>query len=319
MELVLFRNGETVHTQAIPAQGLSIGRSTENQLALSEPSISRRHAQLFCFEGRLWIRDLGSANGTFVNHVRLVGAVPISDRDELKLGRRLIARVHGAPAAPDDEDIGENAVLVEDVWSLLRHSLTPGHWRLDADGTLSEDTTGANIQVAPGGVCLVLQSGEWTPLNIDKETVLAGRGLRRVAVGTGQLATLGTGTDRGLDYTLVCDLDAPGGAVAWMQQHRGERQRVCGGNGAVLLFQLGGALARDRREQLAEAQAGWCEDDRLGRGVWGRAWTTHDPNGLHVLLYRVRKAIARAGFDPACIQKERGMTRIHVQTPEGRP
>lgn len=317
MELVLFRQGKPVHRIAIPEGGLSVGRGGDNQLELSEDSISRRHAHLFLFEGRLWMRDLGSANGTYVNAVRLDGAAPIGDRDRLRFGRVLEARVHGAPAVAEDAERTEDAVVVEDVWSLVRHTLTPGRWCVLADGRIEPAGAEANLQVEPGGHCTVLQSRAWTPLEVDQQVVLAGRGLRRAAAGVGQLATVGSGEDRGFNYTLHCDLNAPSGAAAWLSHAEGERRRVCGGNGAVLLYQLGAALLRDRQQELPEVQVGWCDDDRLGRGVWGRSWATHDPNGLHVLLYRVRKAVSRTGLDPACIEKERGMTRIHVQNVEG--
>lgn len=317
MELVLFRQGKPVHRVAIPEGGLSVGRGGDNQLELSEDSISRRHAHLFLFEGRLWVRDLGSANGTFVNGLRLDGAAPIGDRDRLRLGRVVEARVHGAPAVTEDSERTDELVVVEDVWSLVRHSLGPGQWQVHADGRIEPAGAEAQLRVGEGGRCEVRQAGAWEPLEVDQQVVLSGRGLRRAAAGVGQLATVGSGEDRGFDYTLHCDLNAPSGAVAWLSHASGERRRVCGGNGAVLLYQLGAALRRDRQQELPEAQVGWCDDDRLGRGVWGRSWATHDPNGLHVLLYRVRKAVARTGLDPACIEKERGMTRIHVQHVEG--
>ena len=57
-----------------------IGRSSE-AIVLSDQTISRRHAELTPEGNGIWyIRDLSSANGTFVNGVR------VSDRRKLKLG-----------------------------------------------------------------------------------------------------------------------------------------------------------------------------------------------------------------------------------------
>ncbi len=58
-----------------------IGRSSES-LPLGDQTISRRHAELTPDSGRWFIRDLKSANGTFVNGVR----VTASDRRKLNVG-----------------------------------------------------------------------------------------------------------------------------------------------------------------------------------------------------------------------------------------
>jgi pSer/pThr/pTyr-binding forkhead associated (FHA) protein len=49
------------------------GRSPECDLVLVEGHPSRRHAKLTCKDDSVWLEDLGSANGTFVNQ-RPVGA-----------------------------------------------------------------------------------------------------------------------------------------------------------------------------------------------------------------------------------------------------
>ncbi|MFB0536434.1 MAG: FHA domain-containing protein [Anaerolineae bacterium] len=48
-----------------------IGREAGNDVVISDPQVSRRHASL-AWDGRQFIiQDLGSANGTFVNGERL--------------------------------------------------------------------------------------------------------------------------------------------------------------------------------------------------------------------------------------------------------
>ena len=59
-----------------------IGRSSE-ALPLMDSTISRRHAELTPDDGRWYIRDLESANGTYVN------AVPIAERTLLKRGDQI--------------------------------------------------------------------------------------------------------------------------------------------------------------------------------------------------------------------------------------
>lgn len=54
-----------------------VGRDpTASQLAHLEAGLSRRHAEVWLTQGQVWIRDLGSANGTWVNG-QPVGASPV--------------------------------------------------------------------------------------------------------------------------------------------------------------------------------------------------------------------------------------------------
>ncbi len=63
-----------------------IGRSSDNDLVLSDPSISRHHAEIrYGRDGRLSIRDLHSMNGVYVND-RKVRSAWVEDGDTLELG-----------------------------------------------------------------------------------------------------------------------------------------------------------------------------------------------------------------------------------------
>jgi pSer/pThr/pTyr-binding forkhead associated (FHA) protein len=54
-----------------------------------EGGVSRRHCKIYQDEGKYFIEDLGSANGTFLNGERLTPYLPhaVKDRDDLQLGR----------------------------------------------------------------------------------------------------------------------------------------------------------------------------------------------------------------------------------------
>jgi pSer/pThr/pTyr-binding forkhead associated (FHA) protein len=49
----------------------TIGRSAQQSLVLADPSVSGEHAQLELRDGRWWLEDLDSTNGTWVNGRRL--------------------------------------------------------------------------------------------------------------------------------------------------------------------------------------------------------------------------------------------------------
>jgi serine phosphatase RsbU (regulator of sigma subunit) len=65
---------------------VSIGRSTQNDLVISDSSLSRHHAKLR-FEGqRILLDDLGSRNGTFLRERRVGEGQVVSIGDEVVLG-----------------------------------------------------------------------------------------------------------------------------------------------------------------------------------------------------------------------------------------
>ncbi len=76
----------------------SLGRSADNDLSLPESSISRHHAQIERREGRWYLVDLGSANGTFLNRQRLESPQPLHSGDLIELGASVFAFT--APSAP---------------------------------------------------------------------------------------------------------------------------------------------------------------------------------------------------------------------------
>ena len=65
-----------------------IGRSSES-LPLSDQTISRRHAELTPDEGKWYILDLNSANGTYVNGVRVTERRLLAAGDQIRTGMSL--------------------------------------------------------------------------------------------------------------------------------------------------------------------------------------------------------------------------------------
>jgi hypothetical protein len=67
----------------------TIGRASENDLILSDGTVSSRHARLDAQSGVLTVTDVGSSNGTFLNGVRLQPHIsaPLRAGDRLQLGQ----------------------------------------------------------------------------------------------------------------------------------------------------------------------------------------------------------------------------------------
>jgi len=74
------------------------GRNTQCDIVLPERQVSRQHAEIYVDQGRYYLRDLGSKNGTYLNGQSLQGAVEISDNDEIQIALCEHVRFVGADA-----------------------------------------------------------------------------------------------------------------------------------------------------------------------------------------------------------------------------
>ena len=79
-------SGSTHWNIPVEKNEILIGRSTGCDLILQAPSISRKHSVLRLFGEHIYIRDLVSRNGTFVNGVRTPDELELRDGDIIRLG-----------------------------------------------------------------------------------------------------------------------------------------------------------------------------------------------------------------------------------------
>jgi hypothetical protein len=106
----LSANGDEAKTMRLPAAAVFVGtadaqpaehrlaalnylgRAEENQIRVTQPGVSRRHALILVTPKGYTIRDLGSQNGTFVNGSRITESA-LADGDTIDIGSaRIIFR-----------------------------------------------------------------------------------------------------------------------------------------------------------------------------------------------------------------------------------
>ena len=67
-----------------------IGRSSDLDMVLVEDMVSRRHAKITSTEADVFIQDMGSTNGTFVNGEKIAGRARLSEGDRILVGTSII-------------------------------------------------------------------------------------------------------------------------------------------------------------------------------------------------------------------------------------
>jgi pSer/pThr/pTyr-binding forkhead associated (FHA) protein len=111
----------TYFGKIVPVRGrLVIGRGSECDLILDEAEMSRRHAVIENSDDGIFLRDLGSANGTFVNGVQVRDAVLHPD-DQIAFDRnRFLLEAPGLPARTESELATEEAPNITQTMQAIR-------------------------------------------------------------------------------------------------------------------------------------------------------------------------------------------------------
>jgi DNA-binding NtrC family response regulator len=103
---------------------LVVGTSSENQLVLTDPTISRYHVELESDDG-IQVRDLGSRNGTFINGVRVrTAVVPVGAH--LRVGGSVIQLLAPSPATPSATPAPPPELRGVVAWSAAMQSVARG-------------------------------------------------------------------------------------------------------------------------------------------------------------------------------------------------
>lgn len=85
VQLVLLDGSHRGHRVTLTVGEVVVGRARGSKVRLASERISRKHCRLWLERKKLWIQDLGSQNGTYVNDEVAIGKVQLKPEDEIKL------------------------------------------------------------------------------------------------------------------------------------------------------------------------------------------------------------------------------------------
>ncbi len=75
------------------AEELTVGRAAGCQVTIDDTYASQIHARVFSRDGQLFVEDLGSTNGTFVNRQKVNGPQAFRRGDRLQVGNTVMELV----------------------------------------------------------------------------------------------------------------------------------------------------------------------------------------------------------------------------------
>jgi predicted component of type VI protein secretion system len=103
MKITLVVASGTHQGKSIPVPGTQfiIGRDEGCHLRPASPAVSKKHCAVFLKDGKPFVRDYGSTNGTFINDQPVEGEREVTDGDRLRVGP-LDFTLKFSPVGPSD-------------------------------------------------------------------------------------------------------------------------------------------------------------------------------------------------------------------------
>lgn len=305
------KTDETEARLTIGSTPLTIGRSPTSDMVLTEETVSWHHAHLWVEGDQVWVRDLNSRNGTYINDERIRAAQPVEATQTLRIGRELTLQItSGQPT-----EARHISWLLEDLQDALRFPIRGERLHLgsapDADVRIPDaPARAATVMVHADGALQLGQSSELRALAEGEVFRIQERDYRIVRATDAHAPTVEWSTRAPYAYTAEVTSQGPSGTQARLTDPHSGSELLLTGNRGILLYVLTSKLIEDRAAAMSPASEGWCNDQDVLRAIWGRNAT--DTNTLHVLVYRLRKAAEKAGFDSWFIEKRQWGLRVRL-------
>jgi CheY-like chemotaxis protein len=173
-----------------------VGRSSECDYQIGHPLISRRHCALDLRDGEIWLQDLGSLNGTYLNGERVKDPRPLHDGDRVDLSflpyevclpkspEGSVVQPDSVPEAPandaqphevlvvdDNEEAAQTLAFLLRKWGHRVHVAHNGPEAVEAARAHRPDTVFLDIRLEKENGCQVAQQLR-TAAGLDKAVLV---------------------------------------------------------------------------------------------------------------------------------------------------
>jgi sigma-B regulation protein RsbU (phosphoserine phosphatase) len=106
MALISFIKGANQgSTMELVGEKIILGRNQDCTVVLNVPAVSREHAVIRRIQGKFYIEDMKSRNGTFVNNREVTTRTLLKDNDKIKICDNLLTFFESPPKVPLPSDL----------------------------------------------------------------------------------------------------------------------------------------------------------------------------------------------------------------------
>jgi len=89
--LIVREPADRLGQEIVLGEELTVGRAIGCGVSLPDDTfVSTLHARVFRRDGSLYVEDLGSTNGTFINDRQVTGTAPLRPGDRLQVGKSVL-------------------------------------------------------------------------------------------------------------------------------------------------------------------------------------------------------------------------------------
>jgi predicted component of type VI protein secretion system len=100
-----------------------LGRDLGNDIAISDPEISRHHARLLLRDESVFLEDLGSTNGTFLNSERITNPQQLRVGDVITFGDKIVMDFEKVPVEQEPTLVADYDIVAPEARSLEPESV----------------------------------------------------------------------------------------------------------------------------------------------------------------------------------------------------
>ncbi|MEL6345029.1 MAG: FHA domain-containing protein [Myxococcota bacterium] len=297
-------DGTAVRSVTLGAAPIFIGRSEQAHWTIDSPDVSRLHVALWVNQQGVWIQDLNSANGTFLNDERIERIENVVDPAMLRIGQTVLS-LEPVPAVAWLSFLNDERQL----------PLSKGTYRLgtgeDADIHL-HGVPAATLEVNASGVARIRLGIVASTVPFDEPFQIGGHTLFLMKGFGSEHGTLSDSMkieQHGYPYRLSVLTNQ---TVQLSSLEEADIFTIRARNRVLLLSGLAQQLSTDRAKRIEPTSQGWMQNDAIGAYIWGERWEHHPPNRLHVLTHRTRRSIETAGLRADIIEKRHGGLRLWI-------
>jgi len=141
-KLIVTSKGDLVGEFPLSKECITVGRKSDNDIHIENPSISGYHAQVITILNESSIEDLNSTNGTFVNS-RMVRKHALHDGDIISLGQHKLEYINELTSKDYTRTADRTVVMAGDAQVSAKQRMTAPQAR-------SQELANARVQITSG-------------------------------------------------------------------------------------------------------------------------------------------------------------------------